>query len=256
MADFTINVRREGDVGVLEWNGATDAETLAKAVSVAADDQLVADGVRRLEVAIPTGDEMARRALHLAGFRREGIRRSAMQVAPGEYVDAALYSRLATDMVTGPAMFSSVMNTVLPSKRTIAHVVFRNAVGEVLLLETTYKADWELPGGVVEPGEPPRVGAEREVAEEIGLEVQLHSPVLVDWMPPYLGWSDAMEYLYDGGVLDDQQIAAFVTQEREVRAAHWVPREQLAERVSPLSARRLELVLDGFHGFTEDGVPV
>ena len=58
------------------------------------------------------------------------------------------------------------MNSALPRKRVIAHVLIRDEQGRVLLCETQFKADWELPGGIVEPLESPRVGAVREVLEE------------------------------------------------------------------------------------------
>lgn len=92
-------------------------------------------------------------------------------------------ARLAVDPVYGPHGFSGVLDSILPKKRLIGHVLFRDEDGRVLLLETTYKEDWELPGGVVEPGETPRAAAEREVAE-VGLVVELGQPLLTDWMPP------------------------------------------------------------------------
>ena len=253
---FTVEAKVTGDVGTLEWSGAADLETLATAVSMAADDQLVGHGLRRLEVSIPIGDEMARRALHRAGFRREGIRRQAMEVSPGEYVDVAIYARLATDIVYGGAGFSAVMDSVLPMKRLIAHVLFRDDQGRALLLKTSYKTDWELPGGIVEPGEPPRVGAEREVAEELSFPVSLTTPALVDWLPPYLGWSDAIEFIYDAGVLTPEQIGRLQIDGQEIVETHWVSEAELDERVTPLSARRIRLLLQGFRGATEDGVPV
>ncbi|MEL4504604.1 NUDIX hydrolase [Luteococcus sp. H138] len=257
MADeFAVQVEVTGDVGVVKWNGAVDADTLARAVSMAADDILLGHAVRRLEVAIPATDQMARRALHLAGFRREGVLRHGLAVADGDYIDVHQYSRLSGDVVYGPEGFSAVMDTVLPTKRLIAHAVFRDQAGQVLLLQTTYKTDWELPGGIVEPGEPPRVGAEREILEELGLNVSLGSPALVDWMPPYLGWGDALEFIYDGGVLDASTIHELVREEREIAAIHWVSRGDLPQHVSPLSARRITLILDGFTGFTEDGVAI
>lgn len=255
-AEFTVQVEVSGDVGVVMWNGATDADTLARAVSMASDDILLGHEVRRLEVSVPVTDQMARRALHLAGFRREGIRRHGMPVGDGQFVDVHQYARLAGDVVYGPEGFSGVMDSVLPMKRLIAHAVFRNSSGQVLLLQTTYKTDWELPGGVVEPGEPPRIGAEREIAEELGIPVTLGSPALVDWMPPSLGWSDALEFIYDGGVLDPTTIDSLVREEREISSINWVDPAVVATHVSPLSARRIALVLDGFSGFTENGVPV
>ena len=46
--------------------------------------------------------------------------------------------------------------------------------GRVLLMQRDrepYAGDWVLPGGVVERGETARTACEREVAEEVGLEV-------------------------------------------------------------------------------------
>ena len=39
----------------------------------------------------------------------------------------------------------------------------------MLLCQLTYKRDWDLPGGVVEVGESPRMAVQREVEEELGL---------------------------------------------------------------------------------------
>lgn len=256
MSEFTVRLQVTGDVASLEWDGATDVETLSRAVQLASEDACAQRGVRRLQVMVPASDMLARRALQMAGFRREGIARSAMAVSDGQFVDVHSYGRLAADEATGAVAFSSVMNTVLPTKRMIGHVLFRNGVGDVLLLETSYKSDWELPGGVVEEGEPPRVGAEREVLEELGLDVSLGAPALVDWLPPYLGWGDAMEFIYDGGTLSESTIASLVREEHEISALHWVAPDRVAEHVTPLSARRISLLVQGFRGFTEDGVPL
>jgi 8-oxo-dGTP diphosphatase len=57
--------------------------------------------------------------------------------------------------------------------RVAAGVLFRDAVGRVLLVKPTYKDGWEIPGGYVEAGESPRAAAAREVKEELGLAVHL-----------------------------------------------------------------------------------
>ncbi len=216
-----------------------------------------AAGARRVEVLLPAADP-GRRELHLAGFRREGRLRQAYVHPDGTCCDAYLYARLATDPVDGPEVFSLVMNSVLPRTRTIGHAMCRDESGRVLLLEVTYKADWELPGGVVEPHEPPRAGCEREIREEIGLSVRLERLRCVDWLPPVLGWDDAVELVFDGGVLDEGARAAMVLGEGEVVAAHWVAPDDVAAHVTPLAARRLAWLLDHPDAPTtlfEDGRP-
>ena len=47
------------------------------------------------------------------------------------------------------------LNAKLPRKRNIAQGLLRNEDGEILVCELTYKAEWDLPGGVVDPKESP-----------------------------------------------------------------------------------------------------
>lgn len=253
--DISFDVQVTDGVGTLRWEATAGADALEHALSLAADEAILAHNLRRLQVELLADDTIGRRALHRAGFRREGRLRAAFEREPGTYVDVLVYARLAVDQVYGPGGFSGVMDSVLPTKRLIGHAVARNASGQVLLLQTSYKDDWELPGGVIEPGEPPRAGATREIQEELGLTVELGPPVLIDWMPPSLGWSDAVEYLYDLGTLDDEQIAAMHA-DAEIDAYHWVDPDRVAAHVTPLSARRIALVLQGGTHHTEDGYEV
>lgn len=259
MTEFSIRVQVVGDgVGQLEWSAPTDAATLEKAVSLAADDSLLGEGLRRVEVSLPSADRMARRAVQKAGFRLEGVRRQAFRLADGSFSDVHLYARLADDLVYGPGGFSAVMNTVLPTKRVIGHVVLRRADGRILLCDTHFKDDFELPGGVVEKHESPRVGAQRELEEELSISVADLRLLVVDWMPPYLGWDDALEFIFDGGVLSEETIATIVKQDAEIAALHWVEPERLGDHVSELSARRLRHALDLADGqvdYIEDGRP-
>ena len=257
MSDFKVEVEVSGGVGKLRWAEQTvDLETLQRAVSLAADDAIIAHDLRRLQVELPEWDTAARTALHRAGFRLEGRLRSAIEPEKGVYRDILVYARLAVDPVYGPHGFSGVLDSILPKKRLIGHVLVLDEDGRVLLLETTYKEDWELPGGVVEPGETPRAAAEREVAEEVGLVVELGQPLLTDWMPPHLGWSDAVELIFDGGVLDLATAAALTAHDREIREVHWVAPDDVPAHVSELSARRIALLLTGYRGYTEAGYPV
>ena len=148
------------------------------------------------------------------------------------------------------------MNSALPRKRLIAHVLIRDVEGRILLCETQFKPDWELPGGIVEAGEPPRLGALREVQEELGIELGLGRLMIIDWMPPYLGWEDALELIYDGGLIDETDLASLVLQPAEIRQVRLVTLQQAADLVTPLSWRRLVVacsLADTDSAYLEDG---
>lgn len=252
MSEFRVSIDVSDGVGRLRWRQqSVDADTLRRAVSLAADDALIGQNLRRVQVELPEWDTTARVALHRAGFRLEGRLRCALEPEPGTYRDILVYGRLAVDHVYGAHGFTGVLDSLLPKKRVIAHAVFRHPDGRVLLLETSYKEDWELPGGVVEPGESPRLGAQREIHEELGITVELSEPVVVDWMPPYLGWSDAVEFIFDAGTLLDPGAAR--PKDPEIRALRWVSPEAIADHVTQLAARRIGRVLDNQGGYTEDG---
>lgn len=240
--DPDVQVRVRGDVGVLAWRSPAAPGPLAEAIARATDDALSSGPVRRVEASVPEWDHTAMRALHRAGFRREGRLRAAWRNDDATHSDLLVYARLAGDPGEGAHRFTAVMDSVLPTKRVIGHVVFTDARGHVLLAETTYKDDWELPGGIVEPGETPARGAEREVMEELGIAVTLSTPALIDWMPPSLGWGDAIEFIYHGGALSRPGLPDLP--ESEIRALHWVEASAVGHRVTPLSARRISLVLE------------
>ena len=110
----------------------------------------------------------------------------------------------------------SILNARLPKKRTIAQGVLRNPAGEVLLCELSYKREWDLPGGVVDPGESPATCVEREVEEELGIEVSAGRLLAVNWLPPWRGWDDALLYLFDLGVHDTGELDPSLFLRREI----------------------------------------
>ena len=130
MSRFDIEISvSEGRVAALTWIGTAGLDELTRAIGAAASDALSQGGLRRLEISLPAADHTARRAVLRAGFRLEGIRRQALTTADGSYGDEMIFARLATDQVAGPTGFSGVMNSALPRKRLIAHVLIRDDRG-------------------------------------------------------------------------------------------------------------------------------
>lgn len=111
----------------------------------------------------------------------------------------------------------------LPRKRMAAGALFRNALGEVLLVKPTYRPDWLIPGGITEADESPRQGCAREAREEIGLEVAIGRLLCVEYLPREGPKTETVQWVFDGGVLNAAQIAAISLQAGELSEYRFVP---------------------------------
>ncbi|WP_267254887.1 NUDIX domain-containing protein [Catenulispora pinisilvae] len=106
----------------------------------------------------------------------------------------------------------------LPKVIVGASMLFFDETGKVLLVRQSYKQDknWSFPGGGVEEGEFPAAGARREALEEVGLDVDPGTLLMVDWRPRDKERPPLIHYLYDGGTLNAEQIARIRLQEGEI----------------------------------------
>src|SRR4051794_36656315 len=66
-------------------------------------------------------------------------------------------------------------NARQPRKRVATDVIIRDQDDRLLLVNPTYKPDWDLPGGMAEANEAPIEAAHRELREELGLTVEIAS---------------------------------------------------------------------------------
>ena len=141
----------------------------------------------------------------------------------------------------------------------IAHALVTDTEGRVLLCETSFKPDWELPGGIVEPGESPRTACEREITEELGISLAPGRLLVVDWLHPHLGWEDALEVVMATEPLTPEEVAAIRPDGVEILAAHWLALDEACERVAPYAAGRLrqawQAIRTGGTHYLEDGQP-
>src|SRR5262249_19573019 len=90
----------------------------------------------------------------------------------------------------------------LPPKRMAAGVLVRGGGNRVLLVEPTYKPNWEIPGGVVEADESPWAAAGRELAEELGWARPVGRLLVVDYVYPDDRFPEGVMFVFDGGVID------------------------------------------------------
>ncbi|MBZ3904929.1 NUDIX domain-containing protein [Streptomyces griseiscabiei] len=133
----------------------------------------------------------------------------------------------------------------LPRVFAGAAALFQDAEGRVLLVEPNYREGWALPGGTIESddGETPRQGARRETLEEIGLDVVLGRLLAVDWVR-WPGRPPLVAYVYDGGVLGEEDLKRIRLQEEELLSWRLVPRGELTDHLPGALGPRVLAALD------------
>lgn len=118
--------------------------------------------------------------------------------------------------------------------------MIRDAHGRVLVVEPTYKSTWEIPGGAVEADESPRMACQREIAEELGLELVVGRLLCIEWQGPELDRTESFMFIFDGGFLGAQVIRLATD---ELASYAFVGTEQLDSYLIPRLARRVRSAL-------------
>jgi 8-oxo-dGTP diphosphatase len=125
-------------------------------------------------------------------------------------------------------------------KRVAADVLIADQTGRILLVDPTYKPDWDMPGGMAEANEPPRQAAERELREELGLELTVGRLLVLEWQPPHGPWDDLLTFVFDGGVLAEDTVHGLHIGDRELRAFDFVPIDDARTLLRPYVWERLD----------------
>ena len=135
-------------------------------------------------------------------------------------------------------------NATQPRKRVSADVLLRDRAGHILLVDPQYKPDWDLPGGMAEANEPPHQAAQRELTEELRLELRVGGLLCVDWVSPHGPWDDLLAFIFDGGELNDSQIAGLTLVDGELASFEFCTEEQAQQRLRPHVWRRTAAALE------------
>lgn len=138
-------------------------------------------------------------------------------------------------------------NAKQPRKRVSADVLLFDHAGRILLVDPKYKPDWDLPGGMAEANEPPHEAVQRELAEELGLKLQVGRLLCVDWVSPHGPWDDLLAFIFDGGQLGDERIAALTPRDEELGGFEFCTEAQAAERLRPYVWCRASEALQASH---------
>lgn len=152
-------------------------------------------------------------------------------------------------------------NATQPRKRISADAIIRDEHGRLLLVDPTYKPDWDTPGGMAEANEPPIEALRRELAEELGLDIITHDMTLlcVDWVSPHGPWDDSLMFIFDAGILTVGQIARLRLADSELAAYEFCTLEQAQQRLRLYVWLRVNAALEALDthrvAYLHDGHP-
>src|SRR5688500_17238137 len=78
-----------------------------------------------------------------------------------------------------------------------AAVLLRTVDNEVVLVKPSYRNLWHLPGGLLDANESPRQAAQREVQEELGLDVRVNGLLCVDFKTATVERPACHQFVFD-----------------------------------------------------------
>ena len=119
----------------------------------------------------------------------------------------------------------------LPGKRMAAGALIFNEKDELLIVKTSYKNYWSIPGGVIEENESPRQGCIREIKEEIGLEINNIKFLCVDYTKAdeNKDKDESLQFIFSGGKLTDKEIKNIKMDGKEIVDFDFVLPEKATE---------------------------
>lgn len=147
----------------------------------------------------------------------------------------------------------------LPRKRMAAGAIFFDATGRIYLVKPTYRAGWLIPGGAVEADEAPSVTCRRETREELGIAPPIGRLLCVEYLSEYDGYTESVQFIFDGGVLAAEDTAQIQLQASELAEGCFVTAAEASHLLNPRLAVRVAYALDaratGRVHYLEDGQP-
>ena len=143
----------------------------------------------------------------------------------------------------------------LPAKRMGAGILFFNLQKEFLIVQPSYKDTWEIPGGIVELNESPRQAALREVSEELGLAINpaTLSLMCVEYMFEGVEKTEALMFIFSGGMLTDSQIAEIKLEEAELKSYRFVSPSSGIELLGSVLGARIKRCIEAESCFYSEG---
>ncbi|MCP4967846.1 MAG: NUDIX hydrolase [bacterium] len=159
---------------------------------------------------------------------------------------------------SSPPPESRESQRTLPTKRMGSGAIMLDDARRVLLVNPTYKPGWEVPGGVVELNESPAAACQREVAEELGIDVDIGKLMCVDYNAATPDYVESLMFLFEVPALTPEQVASIRLKTSELSEFRFCTfddaRALLPDRIAQRVAAALNLDSGGC--YLEDQQPI
>ena len=132
----------------------------------------------------------------------------------------------------------------LPKKRMGAGALFQDEQGRLLLVNPTYKPQWEIPGGIVEQNESPRQACRREVYEEIGLTKPIERLLSISYAAANDRRTEGLMFIFWGGVLTPAEIEMIRLPVTELSEYRFVTLAEALSLLAPTLGERVRRSLE------------
>ena len=198
----------------------------SRAVRLLVDWAFAELGLRRVEAEVDPLNRASLRTALRAGLRREGLLRGNTTLG-GEVHDTVVLGRLSMTPRPAPREgFTAMLDSVLPTKRVIGQGLIRDGAGASCCASRSTSATGTCPAASSTPASRPATCVAREIREELALEVTVGRLLATNWLAPWLGWGDALLFVYEVGAPSPEALSRVRLLEREIRAVHWVATDE------------------------------
>jgi 8-oxo-dGTP diphosphatase len=132
----------------------------------------------------------------------------------------------------------------LPTMTGASAALITGTSGWPLMVKPNYRDHWQLPGGILEHGEPPHVGCAREIEEEVGLTIGPGRLLALSWAAPDGDRPRSfLFFVFDGGEIGPDTEITLQAEELEDWA--FIDPAELASYVPPFIEARIRGALEG-----------
>lgn len=144
-----------------------------------------------------------------------------------------------------PAYFAS-----LPKVISSGAVILRDEHGMFVIEKPNYRNHWLLPGGSVDAGEDARQCAQREVQEELALDVEVGRMLTANWVPSRAarGAPMGVHFIFDAGIVPRAELEEKIVLQRSELDDWTLITDAEADVLSPWGAARTRQALAVLRG--------